>query len=380
MDEDETNSEEVEVIYLDDDDNIPSEMLEEEPFEDDSDPADYEDFAKLTFIKHSQSVFCGDLTKDSQLAVTGGEDDIAYVWSPSTGEVKFECTGHKDSVIAACFNHDSQLLATGDMSGMIQVWNIKENKLIWCYEGDDLEWMIWHPCANVLISGMQSGEIFVWQIPQGNCRMLMSHGSSCTSGKLLPDGKQILAGYADGVIKLWDIKSTTAKWQLLDSAKPDITSLELNSSGTLCSVAPSSSLINVASGKLVGVLLAEGENEIEAHVFSSELNLLVTGALSGQVCVWDVAKHVIRHQAKLDCGITVLKLGLNGSVFIGSTDGPIYVCDIRSGSYLDTLKGHISNVLSLCFSNDGGFVLSTSDDKTAKVFAINEIIKKNVQQ
>jgi len=31
--------------------------------------------------------------KTSSLAVTGGQDDKAYVWKVATGEVVFECTG-----------------------------------------------------------------------------------------------------------------------------------------------------------------------------------------------------------------------------------------------------------------------------------------------
>ncbi|EFA03258.1 angio-associated migratory cell protein [Tribolium castaneum] len=365
----------VEVIYLDEDEDFAEEVPDEDMFSEE--PEDDEDFSKTTFAKHSKSVFCGDLSKNSELAATGGEDDFAYLWSTQTGDVKLTCTGHKDSVIAVCFNHDNKLLATGDMSGLIQVWNVQDSKLIWCYESDDLEWLSWHTFANVLIAGTQSGEVYVWQIPQGNCHVLTSHGSSCTCGKLLPDGKQILAGYADGLVKLWDIKSGTVKWQVADQSKGNVTSIEIDSSGTLCSVAPSSSLINISNGKSLGALLVEGETDIEAHIFSSELNLLVTGSLSGQVCVWDVAKHVIRHQARLDSGITVLKLGSNGTVFIGSTRGPVYLCDVRTGSYLHTLKGHKANVLSLCLALDGGSVLTTSDDKTAKIFLINEIVNKS---
>ncbi|XP_044267247.1 angio-associated migratory cell protein [Tribolium madens] len=376
MEEDGNIPEDVEVIYLDEDDEFTEEVIDEDMFDEEPEPDD-EDFSKITFTKHSQSVFCGDLSKDNQLAVTGGEDDIAYVWSTETGDVKLTCTGHKDSVIAVCFNHDNKLLATGDMSGMIQVWNTNDNKLVWCYESDDLEWLTWHTFANVLIAGTQSGEIYVWQIPQGNCHVLTSHGSSCTCGKLLPDGKQILAGYADGLVKLWDIKTASGKWQVSDQSKANVTSIEIDSNGTLCSVAPSSNLINISNGKSLGALLVEGETDIEAHIFNSELNLLITGSLGGQICVWDVAKQVIRHQARLDSGITVLKLGLNGTVFIGSTGGPVYLCDVRTGSHLHTLKGHKANVLSLCLANDGDSVLTTSDDKTAKIFIINKIVNKS---
>lgn len=40
------------------------------------------------------SVFCVSLDPaTNSLAVTGGEDDKAYVWRVSDGEVLFECTG-----------------------------------------------------------------------------------------------------------------------------------------------------------------------------------------------------------------------------------------------------------------------------------------------
>lgn len=98
-------------------------------------------YSKFSFISYfslfficlfifSESVFCGSLSKDSKLAVTGGEDDKAYVWDTTKGDVMLECT-YNESVIFADFNHNDTLLATGDMNGVIQVWNLNDNKLIW---------------------------------------------------------------------------------------------------------------------------------------------------------------------------------------------------------------------------------------------------------
>ena len=80
------------------------------------------DLSKLTFTKHTQSVFTCDLNNDGSLAVTGGEDDAAYVWFTSDGEMYMECTGHTDSVTEVGFSYDDQFVATGDMSGLIQVF------------------------------------------------------------------------------------------------------------------------------------------------------------------------------------------------------------------------------------------------------------------
>nr|KAF6352855.1 angio associated migratory cell protein [Pipistrellus kuhlii] len=80
------------------------------------------DDSEVTFALHSASVFCVSLDpKTNTLAVTGGEDDKAFVWRLSDGELLFECAGHKDSVTCAGFSHDSTLVATGDMSGLLKV-------------------------------------------------------------------------------------------------------------------------------------------------------------------------------------------------------------------------------------------------------------------
>lgn len=107
----------------------------------------------------------------NSLAVTGGEDDKAFVWRVSDGEVLLECTGecedrilwfwqrqtagsfccsssgHKDSVTCAMFSHDSSLVASGDMSGLIKVWKVETKEEIWSFEVEDLEvsgfWWFW---------------------------------------------------------------------------------------------------------------------------------------------------------------------------------------------------------------------------------------------
>lgn len=83
------------------------------------------------------SVFCGSLTKDGKLAATGGEDDMAYVWDTSTGEIVLRCTGHIDSIIFTEFNHDESYVATGDMSGTIHVWRLADKSKIWEYNMGD---------------------------------------------------------------------------------------------------------------------------------------------------------------------------------------------------------------------------------------------------
>lgn len=62
------------------------------------------DDAIITFSSHEMPVFCGSFHPTQNLAVTGGEDDKAFVWSTETGNVVHSIAGHKDTVIAAEFS------------------------------------------------------------------------------------------------------------------------------------------------------------------------------------------------------------------------------------------------------------------------------------
>ncbi|XP_050309568.1 angio-associated migratory cell protein [Anthonomus grandis grandis] len=365
----------IEIIYSDGepDEDEEQHFNAEDQFEDqqeDQIEAEIIDISKLTFSKHTKSVFNCAISKDQKLAVTGGEDDIAYVWSTDTGNVVFECTGHKDSVTEVGFNYNDQYIATGDMAGMIQVWSIKDRKLVWCFEGDDMEWLTWHPLANVLLCGCQTGDIYVWQIPSGNCKVLPAPSNvSSTCGKVLPNGKQLLAGYQDGQLRLWDIKESAAIW--INSDNDTINGLDVNGDASLVVTTPAAQIVKITDGKSIGKVLLDGETEIESALFNNSLGVVVTGSLSGQLCVWQLGKFVLRHQAKIECSVTLLKAGSENKVFVGATDGAVYVCDVKSGTLIEVLTGHRTDILSIAPFADGNRVLTTSDDGTAKIFHIS---------
>ncbi|XP_018329365.1 angio-associated migratory cell protein [Agrilus planipennis] len=381
MDDDEVAvpEEEIEVLYFDDEDEEESnDVIEEDvdefeniPFEE---PEEFQtevvDLSKYTFTRHGQSVFSSSLSKDGKIAVTGGEDDSAFVWILETGDVIIECTGHKDSVTEVLFNHDDQYVATGDMGGLIQVWSIIEKKLIWCYEVDDLEWLLWHPISNVLFCGTKSGDIYLWQVPSGTCKILPSHGVASTCAKLLPDGKRLISGYSDGKLKLWDIKTVSSEWQLSDISDAPLTSLSLSSDGNVCAIAPSGQVIKLQDGRIIGSILPDKEKDIEAVEFNNKLGLIATGSLSGRLCVWDIGKYTLRHEARIESSVTIMKWTVTDKVLVGAADGAIYVCDGKLGTLVETLTGHTAAILSLSISEDGSTVLTTSDDGTAKIFNI----------
>uniref|UniRef100_A0A665W7P1 Angio-associated migratory cell protein n=1 Tax=Echeneis naucrates TaxID=173247 RepID=A0A665W7P1_ECHNA len=329
--------------------------------EDEMDAEAEQDDSELTFSKHTGSVFCVSLDPaTNSLAVTGGEDDKAYVWRVSDGEVLLECTGHKDSVTCAVFSHDSSLVASGDMSGMIKVWKVETKEEIWSFEVGDLEWLEWHPCAPVLLAGTDDGNVWMWKIPAGDCKTFPSSACQATSGKVLPDGKRAIVGYEDGTVRVWDLKQGNAvhiiKGQ--DGHQGALTCLACNKDGSLVltgSVDGCAKLINTATGKQMFAVLP----------------LIAVAYLDGTLAIYDLSTQVLRHRCQHEAGIVHLQWEDSSSlVSTCSLDGALRFWDARSGNMVSEYHGHTAEILDFTINREGSLAITASGDNQVKVFCL----------
>ncbi|XP_024150309.1 angio-associated migratory cell protein [Oryzias melastigma] len=347
-----------------------------------------QDDSELTFSKHTGSVFCVSLDPaTNSLAVTGGEDDKAFVWRVSDGEVLLECTGHKDSVTCAMFSHDSSLVASGDMSGLIKVWKVETKEEIWSFEVEDLEWLDWHPCAPVLMAGTDDGSVWMWKVPAGGCKTFQSPGFQATTGKILPDGKRAAVGYEDGTVRVWDLKHGNVihavKGQ--DSHVGALTCLACNKDGSLLltgSVDGSAKLINTSTGKVVGTLTVEGgkaegsqdeeeSNSVESVGFCSILPLIAVAFLDGTLAVFDLSTQALRHKCLHQAGIVHLQWEESSPVVSTcSLDGALRLWDARSGGLLSEFRGHSAEILDFAVNREASLAVTASGDNRAKVFCL----------
>ncbi|KAL5257594.1 hypothetical protein ACHWQZ_G012497 [Mnemiopsis leidyi] len=72
----EAMNDEEEVVYEEDDVIHP-------PIEADPAEVEVEDMSDKTFSQHKGSVFAVDISKSEEFILTGGEDDMAYIWKIS---------------------------------------------------------------------------------------------------------------------------------------------------------------------------------------------------------------------------------------------------------------------------------------------------------
>ncbi|XP_028909392.1 angio-associated migratory cell protein [Ornithorhynchus anatinus] len=384
--------EDVDFEEEEEEDEEEEEEEEEEAWGDEDGAGETPDDSELTFARHSASVFCVSLDpKTNALAVTGGEDDKAFVWRLSDGELLFECTGHKDSVTCAGFSHDSTLVATGDMSGLLKVWRVETKEEVWSFEVGDLEWMEWHPRAPILLAGTADGNTWMWKVPSGDCRTFPGPSCPATCGHVLPDGKKAVVGYEDGSVRLWDLKQGSPLHVLkgAEGHQGPLTCVAANQDGSLVltgSVDCQAKLVSAATGKVVGAFRPEPaapapglgdeeeeseSNSVESLGFCSVLPLAAVGYLDGTLAIYDLSTQSLRHRCRHESGIVQL-LWEEGAavVYTCSLDGAVRLWDARAGRLLNDYRGHTAEILDFALSKDASLVVTTSGDHKAKVFCV----------
>ncbi|XP_030571082.1 angio-associated migratory cell protein [Drosophila novamexicana] len=374
-------------INNDSDDAMDNEEEEEEEVRDRERIAAIKDEAVFTFRKHTAPVFGCNLHPKFNWAVTGSEDDRAYVWDTNNGEVLFEITEHKDTVTETHFSHDGSYLATGDISGELLVYKVNEqnddrpilNK-VWEYSMFDMAWMFWHRAANVLLAGGDSGEVYVWRIPSGECKILPGHSSRCEAGELSGDGKKLLTAYTNGIVKLWDLKTCQVLMEV--NEQHPLAFGEISHAVVACEPDSPFYLCAEGGGKLLfctnngPVNVVQSEHGIECIAFapsSADLKLVACGSLDGQISIWDYSKYALRTICESPVpndGILRLKWLNDHTLLTATAQGNLNAFDARTGNLKFTLTGHFYHIYEFAYKCQENLLLTVSEDTTAKIFKI----------
>ncbi|WKY01034.1 hypothetical protein Q1695_015212 [Nippostrongylus brasiliensis] len=306
---------------------------------------------------HEQDCFAVAVTAERWLA-SGGEDDVAFLWdkhvSDSDPVMKID---HDDSVTHVGFNNSQTLLATGDMSGKIIVTQLSDlstrAKLSDC---NDLEWMCWHTTSDIIFAGDKDGIVWMWLIgPAGvaQSKVYSGNGLSCTEGQLLPDGKRLLAGYADGSIRLWNLKDGTFHTFAVSSA---VTAIHHHVSQPIAAVGTEDGsvfIINTGHADRITLALkldslsgpksveedadAALESCVECVQFAAFNSWLAVGRNDGTLCIYETAlatpRSIFRAPSPQAIVRTLWCMEDNTPFLCsGSVDGTVRILDARDGS------------------------------------------------
>ena len=385
-------SEDVEQDVTDGVDEAPMDEGDEEPNNDET----FQDDSIAAFYAHRKSVFCVSLHPlfpSPPLAVSGGEDDAAWVWNTIDGSEVAHLSGHSDSVIAAKFSYDGEFVATGGLDGRVRVWRRHgEGWGTWEFltnlEGpSEIVWLTWHPRGPVLVAGSSDTTVWMWKLPSGaEMNIFNGHAGTVTCGCFTPDGRRLVTASDDGSLIVWDPASAAPLVKLKDTdgrfaLEGGIMSLCVSPDNRLVVVGGAAGGIRVVSianldvggtAQVVGALdghdLGESVESIEfvdlvpatsggsfAGPTARSSAHIVSAGTDGKAIVWDIAQGKSRGMAQHEAAITKLIVHPNTPLFsTSSMDHRLCTWDARTLQPVGIQHGFTDGVLDLAVGVDDG--------------------------
>lgn len=206
------------------------------------------------FEGHKDSIFCiAQHPTRPELIVTGGGDDVAYMWdatppegpllpqsyetNPQPKERKSQNTissfgGQDESVNAVCFTlPKGEYVITGTLAGKLSAYHTPtapgEAKLVGSSkEVEEINWIL--PCPhpdypNTFALGANDGSVWIYTVnasdptsPLTIVQTFFLHQGACTAGAWTPDGKLLATVAEDASLYVWDAFGDAAAAGLVD--------------------------------------------------------------------------------------------------------------------------------------------------------------------
>ncbi|KAH8834469.1 hypothetical protein DL96DRAFT_1757187 [Flagelloscypha sp. PMI_526] len=196
-------------------------------------------------------------------------------------------------------------------------------------------------------------------------------GSSVSDIAFSPDGRQIVSGSEDKVLRIWDAQSGQAVRELQGHERR-VTCVAFSSDGRHIVSGSEDKTLRIwdaESGEALGVLQRGHEDYVDYFIyvaFSPDGRHIIS-------CSWDMQIWDVESRAPLGDpipGIHRAAFSSDGRRIVSTfSNNTVQIWDVESGRAIgDPLRGHESYITCVAFSPDGHRIASGSDDKTVRIW------------
>ena len=314
-----------------------------------------------------------------------------YLWQISRGDELFTFRGHSNCVAAVAVSPDGSLLATAALNETIRIWNLKTRKLIRVLErtAGTVKSLAFSPDGtNLATRGAQ--EVTLWDVKTWSPVRVLAAPSDFSfnaSGwvEFSANGRWIATRLSQDKVQLW----STADWEpTISLSLPDQAPRRILSAITALSGDGQFLAMVRGGGKVylwnvpqhLQIALLPFGPDIHSLTFSADGKFLAAGASDGRVKLWDV--DTTRAIAEWDAHanwVMGLAFSPDGHLLAtGGGDQLIHLWQVPQDAtweqstnppaQIATLRGHEDQVWALTFVQAGQFIVSGSQDGTAKLW------------
>ena len=384
-------------------------------------------------IETNNSFHCLAYSPDDRLLAAGSSNDEIEIYDMLSYRVLKILLGHTSAVSALAFTHNGRFLASGSYDHTVRIWDVSLGTDI-CVITHNFTWiqaLSFSSDDRYLIINDDNYQVAIWNLEQQNIEFTLEGFCSDIS----PNGKNIITGERTGVIKIWEfetmkeilsINACTGILNIVEfcSSGEFILSVsddniirvwnaadgsllhafeghqETISSASFCpkgrQIVSSSfdktiRIWDMERGFLGSKAVYQGNSSINALSFISGSRNFASVDGDGNVIIWSLDDKALQNiLCKRSCGISCVDISPQGNqIAFVDYDNNIEIWDIRHIEKLCEIKSewiihhydigvvppptgkHNGSILSIAFSKDGNHIITTSEDKTVKMWDVS---------
>ncbi len=270
---------------------------------------------------------------DGKTLASAGDDHRICLWDPSSGRERSVLRGHQSLVSCIAFSPDGKLLASGsfDSQPNIKLWDVAAGTEVGAFPGHakPVHALAFAPNGKYLATAGRDGVTRLWEVATGTARPILS-GYNIESLAFSPDGQTLALADNSQTRLLWDIEERKVR-----------RTLPPHSSGHV------------------------------SLAFSPDGKTLALGGDTGAVCFLDSGTGEVRFNARSHTDmVNCVKFSPDGKTLASAGfDKKVKLWQVSTGRELLTLPEQKDRVRWLAFSPDGTMLATAGHDGVLKIYA-----------
>ena len=228
--------------------------------------------------------------------------------------------------------------------------------------------------GRTLISGSRDYMIRVWDIVTGACKNELLLDGSINTIAISPDSERAIIALDNQITIILDI-NTGIYQKIFQNQRFSITTMAFSPDGKKIAIGSGGTQVN-----LWNIETQECERTFEGHskevqsvVFSPDGLSIISGSDDHTIRIWDVntgiCKQILIGHTFWVNAVAVSPDGM--SVISGSADTTIRIWDILTGECKKTMAGHgLGIITSIAISQDSSTIISGSWDRTVRIWDV----------
>ncbi|XP_013787725.1 serine-threonine kinase receptor-associated protein-like [Limulus polyphemus] len=269
------------------------------------------------------------ITPYGYFLISACKDGKPMLRQGDTGDWIGTFVGHKGAVWGVALNKDASHAATGAADFTAKLWDAASGEDLHTFPHQHIVKSVnFSPDGKKLLTGSNEKIVRIFDINQYDAEPLLfkGHTSAIRHALFLKEEKVVISASDDKTVRIWDTGTQQEVKKLEFKATPS--SLQVSQDGTL-------------------LVITHGSN----------------------ISFWDANSYDQIKEYTAPTQVSSASLHPDNSVFVcGGEDFKMYKYDYETGAELDSFKGHFGPIHCVRFSPDGELYASGSEDGTLRLW------------